>query len=65
MQARYIIAGAGVVGAGAIILTQLGNQSQDRQYKKTLQYMHDGRDKIAKKMDDMEATVKSAVSDKK
>lgn len=65
MQARHVLAGLGVVGAGAIVLTQLGNQSQDRQYKKTLQYMHDGRDKIQKKMDDMEATVSNAVSNKK
>lgn len=65
MQGRYIIAGLGVIGAGALVLTQLGNQSQDRQYKKTLQYMHDGRDKIAKKMDEMEASVQNAVSGKK
>lgn len=65
MQARYLVAGLGVVGAGALVLTQTGNYSQDRQYKKTLQYMHDGREKIAKKMDEAQNTVKEAVSGKK
>lgn len=65
MQARYVIAGAGVVGAGAIVLTALGNQSSDRQYKKTLAYMHDGREKIAKKMTEAEAAVSGAVTGKK
>ena len=64
MQARYLLGGLGVVGAGALVLTQLGNQSSDRQYKKTLQYMHDGRDKIAKKMDDASAAVNDAVNKK-
>lgn len=64
MQARHVLAGAGVVGAGAIILTQLGNMSQDRQYKKTLAYMHDGREKFQKKMDGMSQSVSNAVSSK-
>lgn len=65
MQAKHVIAGLGVVGAGAIVLTQMGNYSQDRQYKKTLAYMHDGREKIAKKMDEAQASVSNAVSGKK
>lgn len=58
MQARTLIAAAGVLGVGALAVTQMGFGAQDRQYKKTLQYMHDGRDKIASKFD-------SATSDKK
>lgn len=61
MQARYLLAGLGVVGAGAVVLTQLGNVSQDRQYKKTLQYMHDGREKIQKRMDEMSQSVQESV----
>lgn len=65
MQARYVIGAAGVVGAGALVLTQMGNYSQDRQYKKTLAYMHDGREKIQKQMDKASATVSNAVSSEK
>lgn len=65
MQPRHVIAAFGVVGVGALALTQMGNYSQDRQYKKTLAYMHDGRDKIAKKMEDAQASVSNAVSGKK
>ena len=53
------------MGIGALVLTQLGNQSQDRQYKKTLAYMHDGREKIAKRMDEAQASISDAVSSKK
>ncbi|RMD42223.1 hypothetical protein DV735_g2862, partial [Chaetothyriales sp. CBS 134920] len=53
-----IILGAGaVVGVGALALTQMGFSAQDRQFKKTLQYMHDGQDKIAKKMKDAAETI--------
>lgn len=65
MQAKHLLAGLGVVGAGAVALTQLGNMSQDRQYKKTLQYMHDGREKIQQKMDQVNQGVQEAVSGKK
>lgn len=65
MQGRTVLAGLGVVGVGALVLTQLGNQSQDRQYKKTLAYMHDGREKIAKRMDEAQASISDAVSSKK
>lgn len=65
MQARWVIAAGGVVGAGALVLTQLGNQSQDRQYKKTLSYMHEGRDKIAKKMDEAQKAVTDTVQSNK
>lgn len=64
MQAKYLLAGVGVVGAGALALTQLGNMSQDRQYKKTLAYMHEGRDKIQQKMDEVNQGVQNAVSKK-
>lgn len=62
MQAKYLLAGVGVLGAGAVALTQLGNMSQDRQYKKTLAYMHDGRDKIEKRMSEMSQQVQDTVS---
>jgi len=65
MQPKHVVAAFGVVGVGALALTQMGNQSQDRQYKKTLAYMHDGRDKIAKKMDDAQSSISNAVSSKK
>jgi len=50
MQTRTIVGVAGVLGVGALAMTQMGFQSQDRQYKKTLAYMHDGRDQFNKKM---------------
>jgi hypothetical protein len=40
----------GVGAIGLLALTQLSMQSQDRQYKKTLAYMHDGREKFQEKM---------------
>jgi hypothetical protein len=59
VQTRTIV-GVGGVAAGLIglAIVQLGNQSSDRQYKKTLQYMHDGRDKIAEKFDQATGTKK-------
>lgn len=65
MQVRYVLGAAGVVGAGAVILTQLGQTSSDRQYKKTLAYMHDGRDKFAKKMEDAQTSAKEVLVGKK
>lgn len=65
MQVRYVMGAAAVVGAGALVLTQLGQQSSDRQYKKTLAYMHDGRDKIAKKMEDAQTVAKETLAGKK
>jgi hypothetical protein len=50
MQARTVVGVGAVLGVGWLAITQMGFQAQDRQYKKTLQYMHDGRDKIAEKM---------------
>ncbi len=50
MQARAVLGAGAVLGVAALAVTQMGFQAQDRQYKKTLQYMHDGRDKIAEKM---------------
>jgi hypothetical protein len=50
MQARTVFGVGAVLGVGWLAITQMGFQAQDRQYKKTLQYMHDGRDKIAEKM---------------
>ena len=52
MQARTVLGAGAVLGVAALAITQMGFQAQDRQYKKTLQYMHDGRDKIAEKMRD-------------
>lgn len=65
MQTRTLVgaaAGAGVLG---LIIVQLGNQSQDRQYKKTLQYMHDGRDKISEKFQDTKGKVEDLAKSKK
>lgn len=53
MQTRTII-GVGAVGVVvAAALTQLSVQSQDRQYRRTLQYMHEGREKIQRRMNQM------------
>lgn len=43
----------GLGALAAVGMTQLSLQSQDRQYKKTLQYMHDGRERIQEKMNQM------------
>jgi len=53
MQTRTILGLGGLFGLAALAVTQLSFQSQDRQYKKTLQYMHDGREKIQEKMNQM------------
>ena len=63
MQARYILAGVGALGAGALVLSTMGTYSSDRQYQKTLQYMHDGRENFQKKMDDASAKVKDVKAD--
>lgn len=52
MQAKMLVGAAGVIGVASLAVMQMGIGSQDRQYKKTLQYMHDGREKIAEKMRD-------------
>ena len=52
VQTRTIVGVGGVLGLVGLAIVQLGTQSSDRQYKKTLQYMHDGRDKIAEKFND-------------
>lgn len=56
MQTRTILGAGAILGVAALAVTQLSFQSQDRQYKKTLQYMHDGRDKIQEKMNQMAGT---------
>lgn len=56
MQTRTIIGLGGILGLGALAVTQLSFQAQDRQYKKTLQYMHDGREKIQERMNQMAGT---------
>jgi len=50
MNARTAIGVVGVIGLAAFAVNGLSFQSQDRQYKKTLQYMHDGREKLNEKM---------------
>ena len=65
MQTRTIIGGLGLLGVAALGMTQLGQQSSDRQYKKTLAYMHDGRDKMQQRMDSMSSKVSQTVSGKK
>ena len=52
MQTRTVLGVGGLIGVAALAMTQMGFSAQDRQYKKTLQYMHDGRDKLADKMRD-------------
>jgi len=51
----------GVVGAGAYAIAQLGFHSQDRQYKKTLAYMHEGKAKMEEKLAGMENKGKTTV----
>jgi len=65
MQTRTILGAATLLGVGALAVTQLSFQSQDRQYKKTLAYMHDGREKIQERMNSMANTVSDSVSGKK
>jgi len=65
MQTRTIFGLGAVLAAGALAVTQLSFQSQDRQYKKTLAYMHDGREKIQDRMNSMANTVSDTVSGKK
>jgi len=62
MQTRTIIGIGGVLGVAALAVTQMGFQAQDRQYKKTLAYMHDGREKIAEKMSQMSGSSSSSSS---
>lgn len=50
VQGRYLAGAAGIVGIATVAVMQMGLGAQDRQYKKTLEYMHDGREKIAEKM---------------
>jgi len=58
MQTRTIV-GLGSIGAlAALAVTQLSMQSQDRQYKKTLAYMHEGREKFQEKMNQMSQSSK-------
>ncbi len=61
VQTRTILGVGTVFAAGALAMTQMGFQQQDRQYKKTLAYMHDGRSKIQTRMDSMANTVSSKV----
>ncbi|EXJ61840.1 hypothetical protein A1O7_02270 [Cladophialophora yegresii CBS 114405] len=65
MQTRTILGAGALLGVGALAITQMGFQSQDRQYKKTLAYMHDGREKIQERMNAMANTVSDTVSGKK
>ncbi|KIW19267.1 hypothetical protein PV08_03561 [Exophiala spinifera] len=53
MQTRTLVAIGGLGALAAVGMTQLSLQSQDRQYKKTLQYMHDGRERFQEKMNQM------------
>lgn len=52
MQTKAIVGAVGVVGIATVAAMQMGIGAQERQYKKSLQYMHDGREKIAEKMRD-------------
>jgi len=65
MQTRTILGAGALLGIGALAVTQLSFQSQDRQYKKTLAYMHDGREKIQERMNSMSNKVSESVSGKK
>lgn len=58
MQTRTIVGLGGLGAIAALVVTQLSMQSQDRQYKKTLQYMHNGREKIQERMDQMSSSSK-------
>ncbi|KAJ9616560.1 hypothetical protein H2200_000279 [Cladophialophora chaetospira] len=65
MQTRTIVAGGALLGVAALAVTQLSFQSQDRQYRKTLAYMHDGREKIQERMNSMSKQVSDSVNGKK
>ena len=65
VQTRIVVGVFGLVGVAAVAITQMSFQSQDRQYKKTLAYMHDGRQKIEERMNAMSNTVSDAVKGKK
>jgi hypothetical protein len=65
MQTRTVVGLGGLVGVAVLGITQLGQQSSDRQYKKTLAYMHDGREKFAAKMNQAGTAVSDTVSGKK
>ncbi|KAF7512302.1 hypothetical protein GJ744_001870 [Endocarpon pusillum] len=41
------LTGGGAVG---LWLTMMGFDAQDRQYRKSLKYMHEGRDRVAARM---------------
>ncbi|KIX07868.1 uncharacterized protein Z518_02522 [Rhinocladiella mackenziei CBS 650.93] len=58
MQTRTLLGVGGILGVAALAITQLSIQSQDRQYKKTLQYMHDAREKVQERMNSMSNTKK-------
>lgn len=59
----WTLAAAGAGGA-AVFVTQMSNTAQDRRYKKTLQYMHDGRDKVQQTMANMHLTQTPATAKK-
>jgi hypothetical protein len=50
MQTKVVVGAVGLVTVATVAAMQMGIGAQERQYKKTLQYMHDGREKIAGKM---------------
>ncbi|EXJ83533.1 hypothetical protein A1O1_07156 [Capronia coronata CBS 617.96] len=58
MQTRTLVGVGGVLGLAALALTQLSMQSQERKYKKTLQYMHHGRERVAERMNEMNGASK-------
>ena len=60
MQTRVVLGVGGFLALAGLTVTQMGFSAQDRQYKKTLTYMHDGRDKLAKKMRDGADTVQAS-----
>jgi putative NADH-flavin reductase len=53
MQTRTLVGLGGAAALAVAAVTQLSMQSQDRQYKKTLSYMHEARDKVQQKMDQL------------
>lgn len=59
MQTRTLVGATAVAGVIGLAIIQLGNQSQDRQYKKTLQYMHDGREKISEKFQETKGKIEN------
>jgi hypothetical protein len=44
-RAYWVVGLSGLIGASFLWVAQMGFNAQDRQYSKTLKYMHEGRER--------------------